>query len=74
MPAMPRPSFSLRTVPVKVTMAPMSVRPAVRRRTSAPTSKSSRCTRTLKGQPPVTGGKKAISRAPRRLAVGLTCT
>src|SRR5262245_38155350 len=45
---MPRPSFSLRTVPVKVTMAPMSVRPAARRRTSAPTSKSSRCTRTLK--------------------------
>src|SRR4029450_382197 len=49
MPAMPRPSFSLRTVPVKVTMAPMSVRPAVMWRTSAPTSKSSRCTRTLKG-------------------------
>src|SRR5262245_7475556 len=49
MPAMPRPSLSPRTVPVKVTMAPMSVRPAARRRTSAPTSKSSRCTRALKG-------------------------
>ena len=73
MPAIALPSFSLRTVPVKVTMAPMSVRPAVRRRTSAPMSKSSRWTRTLKAQPPVTGGKKAISRAPARLAVCLTC-
>src|SRR5581483_8306583 len=41
------PEPSPRTVPVKVTMAPMSVRPAVRRRTSAEMSKSSFCTRTL---------------------------
>src|SRR5581483_11708349 len=68
LPAAPSP----RTVPVNVTMAPMSVRPAVRRRTSAPMSKSSFCTRTDIAQPPVTGGKKAISRAPARLAEGLT--
>src|SRR5437016_2378676 len=48
MPAIAAPSFWLRIVPVKVTMAPMSVRPAVRQRTSAPRSKSSRWTRTLK--------------------------
>src|SRR5262245_4467856 len=62
-----------RTVPENVTMAPISVRPAVRRDTSAPTSKSSRSTRTATAQPPVTGGKKAISRAPSRSALGLTC-
>src|SRR6478735_722385 len=45
--AMALPPPSPRTVPVKVTMAPMSVRPCVRRLTSAPTSKSSACTRTL---------------------------
>src|SRR3990172_10990892 len=41
------PSFWLRTMPVNVATAPMSVRPAVRAFTSAPTSKSSRWTRTL---------------------------
>src|SRR3990172_230260 len=40
------PSFWLRTTPVNVATAPMSVRPAVRALTSAPTSKSSRWTRT----------------------------
>ena len=51
MPAIALPSLSARTVPVNVTMAPMSVRPAVRRATSAPISKSSLCTRTLTVSP-----------------------
>src|SRR5262245_55119978 len=72
---MPRPSFSLRTVPVKVTMAPMSVRPAARRRTSAPTSKSSRCTRTLKASASRHRGKKSdfagAGQIGRRLDVDL---
>src|SRR6476646_459267 len=45
--AMALPPPSPRTVPVKVTMAPMSVRPCVRRLISALTSKSSACTCTL---------------------------
>ena len=45
--AMALPSLSPRTVPVKVTMAPMSVRPCGQAPISAPTSKSSACTRTL---------------------------
>src|SRR6267142_5585405 len=42
------PAPSPRTNPVKVTMAPMSVRPSVIWRTSAPISKSSFWTRTAK--------------------------
>src|SRR6185436_18767042 len=45
------PPLSPRTLPVNVTMAPMSVRPRVRRLISAPTSKSSACTRTAIGSP-----------------------
>ena len=55
--------YSSRTSPVKLTTAPMSLRPRVSRASSAPRSKSSRCTRTAT-QPPVIGGKNATSRAP----------
>ena len=60
-----RPFASPRTVPVKVATAP--IRSSRRHRAiSAATSKSSCWTRTVIAQPPVTGGKKAISRAPGR--------
>ena len=51
MPVTALPLLPARTVPVNVTTAPMSVRPAVRRATSAPIWKSSVCTRTLTVSP-----------------------
>src|SRR5262245_52534164 len=59
MPISRRPPVSLRTMPVNVTTAPISPRPAVSCSTSRPASKASRCTRTAMGRPPVvTPGSK----------------
>src|SRR6476660_3075431 len=46
--AMALPALSPRMIPVKVTTAPMSIRPAVKRAISAPASKSAVCTRALR--------------------------
>src|SRR3569623_1810421 len=52
---------SARAIPVKLTTAPVSARPALKPVRSAPGSNGSVCSRTVMAQPPLIGGMKATS-------------